>query len=381
MDPIRLAKRLIAFDTMPGTGNEHACQSFLADMLHQGGFQVAVDSFASGRANLYAWVRTRPAEPSLCLAGHIDTVALYQGRWASPPLIGEEREGRLYGRGACDMKSGVAAMICAALAHRPRLLPGQDLRIHIYGGEECGCLGSTEMVRRHPEQLRDVGAVLVAEPTSVRPCVGHKGALWLKVTVSGRAAHGSMPQFGDNALSKTLAVAGRIEALGLNGPSHPVMGASTLTLTTMHSGTSHNSVPDTASFTLDIRTVPGQDAQGLTADIAELAGPDCSVEVLQCIPPLWTDPRTPWVSRVNSLTRGVLGSLDADPAVVQFFTDGAALRPALPEVPIVILGPGEPHLAHQTNEWCGLDQICRAEAVYRAILDDWYRNGAAAREE
>ena len=375
LDVVRLTRDLIEFDTMPETGDEAACLEFLAGLLRRAGFRVELDSFGARGVNLYAWLMDRPERPGLCLAGHIDTVSVNNGRWASDPLCATEKDGRIYGRGACDMKGGVAAMVCAAARARSRLASGQDLRLHVYGGEEVGCLGSAHMVRSRPGQLSRVGAVIVAEPTAMKPCVGHKGAVWLKVTANGRAAHGSMPQFGDNALSKAVAAARSLESYPIGESVHPHMGASTLTLTTLHSGSSHNSVPDSAFFTVDIRIVPGQDPQSVASLIREVVGPGCDVEILQSIHPLWTDPANPWIGRVAELVAEQVGGSNASasaPCITQFFTDGAALRAALPEVPILILGPGEPSLAHQTDEWCEVSELRRAESVYSTVIADWY---------
>ena len=373
LDVVQLTRDLIACDTMQETGNEAACLEDLASLLRRAGFQAKVERFGDEHANLYAWLLDVPERPALCFAGHIDTVALHEGRWTSAPLDAEERDGRLYGRGACDMKGGVAAMLCAAIKARASLAPGDDLRLHVYGGEEVGCLGSSHMVRTHPGELTPVGAVVVTEPTSLHLSVGHKGALWLRLTTNGRAAHGSMPQFGDNALSKALAAAGRLEGYDIASNVHPHMGASTMTLTTLHSGSGHNSVPDTARFTLDIRMIPGQDPEGIIADIEKLAGKDCLVEVMQCIHPLWTEPGLPWVRRLAALTETAPHLHAQKPPVTQFFTDGAALRLARPDIPIVILGPGEPSMAHQTDEWCAVAQLRRAESLYAEIIADWYQ--------
>jgi succinyl-diaminopimelate desuccinylase len=337
----------------------------------RGGFLVTLDRCDATHANLYARLLDAPESPGLCLAGHIDTVTARAAGWSTPPLQADERQGRLYGRGSCDMKGGVAALLCAAAAMRPRLRPGQDLRVHLYGGEEVGCLGSRHMAERRPEELAGVGAAIVAEPTALLPSVGHRGALWLRVTASGNAAHASMPQLGDNALTRLLPVAARIQAYDAGKWRHPQMGPATLTLTTLHAGSGCNMVPDAAGLTVDIRTVPGQDQGAVLADIRDLAGEACRVEVLTRVPSLWTPPDLPWVRRVARLAHGAAGQTPA-PVTSQFFTDGASLRLAKPELPIIILGPGEQGVAHQTNEWCAVPQLCRAVDVYMAILADWY---------
>ena len=132
------------------------------------------------------------------MAGHVDTAPLGTKPWKHDPLSGEIIDGCLYGRGSCDMKSGAAVMLASALAMAPRI-KDRDLVLHLYGGEENGCLGSFHMPER---EFRNIGAVLVGEPTGARPLTGHKGALWLNLSTSGRTSHASMPEAGAAPLPK-----------------------------------------------------------------------------------------------------------------------------------------------------------------------------------
>jgi succinyl-diaminopimelate desuccinylase len=379
MDPVQLAARLIRFDTCnpPGraTWGEEEVLLHLAGLLAPAGFSVALDRFGPGRASLVARLNPGRPEPALCLAGHIDTVPLGEAPWSVPPLAGEVRHGRLHGRGASDMKSGIAALCCAALELAAAGVT-REIALYVFGGEESGCAGSFS-VAGQPELLGRPGAVVVAEPTRNRPLLGHKGALWLAGECAGRTAHGSMPELGDNALYKAVDAVQRLRSLDLGAAPHPHLGAPTLSINTLHAGQNPNSVPDLARFTLDLRTVPAQDHAALAARAAATAGPDAAIATMLDIPAVWTEPDDPWARRAF----GVLDPLLDRPAgieTVQFFTDAAAFRRALPRVPILILGPGDPALAHRTDEFCEVDQIRAAAAMYLALGLDWDR-GAAAR--
>lgn len=374
MDPVRLASQLVRFDTCNPPGGEEEVLLYLAGLLAPAGFSVALDHFDSGRASLVARLNPGHPEPALCLAGHIDTVPLGEAPWSVPPLAGVERGGRLYGRGASDMKSGIAAM-CSAALKLAEAGVRREIALFVFGGEESGCVGSFS-VAANPQLLGRPGAVVVCEPTRNRPLLGHKGALWLAGECSGRTAHGSMPELGDNALYKALDAAQRLRSLDLGAGPHPHLGAPTLSLNTLHAGQNPNSVPDRARFTLDLRTVPAQDHAALITQAAILAGPDTAVTPVLDIPAVWTDPKDAWVKDAFR-TLAPLLDWPAGIETVQFFTDAAAFRRVLPATPILILGPGDPALAHQTDEFCEVGQIRAATAMYLALGLDWSRGSRA----
>jgi succinyl-diaminopimelate desuccinylase len=268
------------------------------------------------------------------------------------------------------MKSGIAAMVCAAVASAGNL-KGRDLVLHIYGGEESGCLGSFHATRR-PELFGNPGAGVIAEPSGNLPYAGHKGALWLAVETLGRTAHGSMPEQGVNALAAILPGALRL-LNAVPDASHPILGKSTMALTSLHSGLNPNSIPDKAVLTLDTRTVPGQSHKDLRRTFTTLAGTEASVKIVLDVPPVWTDPELPWCVAVRDLLANFLGD---KPGVTsaQFFTDAAAVRSLLPSLPLLILGPGDSAMAHKTNEYCRLDQIRTAFEIFKAVIADWHND-------
>lgn len=264
--------------------------------------------------------------PALYLCGHIDTVPLSAAEWRMPPFEGRIQNGLLYGRGSSEMKSGIAAMVCAA-AQMARHICG-DLVVQVYGGEETGCEGSFHMAAK-PQFLRNITAVVVAKPTSCRPLCGHKGDLWLTCKTTGVTAHASMPHKGDNALAKLLPFANAMCAFHLEG-DHSWLGGGTCVVSTLHAGCNSNSVPDSAAMTIDIRTVPQHNHDEIRTAVAAMAGSGISMTTTLDVPAVWTDPAHPWMSRTFDVLTPLLGHRP-DVATVQFFTDAAALRPRLPD--------------------------------------------------
>ncbi|MGE4191922.1 MAG: M20 family metallopeptidase [Pseudodesulfovibrio sp.] len=368
MDVIDLARRLIRIDTTNPPGRERDALDLLAPLLSSGGARVTLDRFDEGRGSLVARFNAGHRAPALCFAGHIDTVPFGGQTWSHPPLGAEEEAGKIYGRGASDMKSGIAAMCIAALE---MIAEGMDreLVLYVFGGEETGCTGSFHALA-DPDLLGEPGAVVVAEPTSCRPLLGHKGALWLRCTATGTTAHGAMPELGDNALYKAVDAIRAIRDIDWAVPDHAHLGPMTLSVNTLHSGLNTNSVPDRATFDIDMRTLPGQHGPDIVDRIIRASPPGTIAAQLLDIPAVWTEPSEPWI---ESAFQVLTPLLDAPPAIetVQFFTDAAAFRRALPDVPILVLGPGDPAMAHQTDEYCAIREIRQAVRLYKAIGAAW----------
>src|SRR5437764_5131343 len=255
LSAIDLAAELIRFDTINPPGQEAACGDHHARPLSAAGFQCETVPLDEDRPNLVARIAGTGDKPPIAFTGHTDTVPLGAQTWTVAPHGRIVKDGRLWGRGASDMKSGVAAFVTAAVEHAARLEGTPGVVLYITAGEETGSEGAFALARRG---LRgQAGALVVAEPTTNRPLCGHKGALWLKATMRGVTAHGSMPDQGVNAVYAAARAVGRLEAFDFNVARHPVMGAPTLNVGTLHGGINVNSVPDWAEIGIDIRTIPG----------------------------------------------------------------------------------------------------------------------------
>jgi succinyl-diaminopimelate desuccinylase len=365
MNAIEMTRRLIQFDTRNPPGDEDACARFLADRLQAAGFEVKTYEFAEGRTNLIARGAGRSDRLPLCLSGHLDTVPLGEAPWTRDPLEGTVEGNRLYGRGASDMKSGVAAMVTAACALGPR----PEVCLVLTAGEENGCEGARFLAERGllPERI---GALVVGEPTANLPLAGHKGVLWLEIEVSGRTAHGSAPELGDNAVYKAARLIRCLEKWRFTEKPHPVLGPPTLNVGMLHGGLNINSVPDRAVISLDIRTVPGVSHDDLREALAHCSDAPVHIRTLADMASVASDTADEWIQQVFAVVAEKTG-IQPTPRGAAYFTDAAALRTAGQAPPTVILGPGEPSQAHQTDEYVRLPCIETAVAIYADIIRRW----------
>jgi succinyl-diaminopimelate desuccinylase len=370
---VELTRELVACETVNPPGGESRAADLLAPRLEAAGFAVERHPLAAGRDSLIAR-RTGidPHAPALCLTGHLDTVPLGETPWTVDPFGGEIADGRVHGRGASDMKGGVAAIVtaCERLA---ALDPGEcGLEVVLCAGEETGCDGAASLV----DALGRVGAVLVAEPTSNRPLAAHKGALWMRGLAHGRSAHGSMPHLGRNAIYAMARAVARLEAWRFEAPEHPLLGAPTLSVGTIAGGTNVNSVPDECTIGIDVRSVPGLEHDALLEALGQHLGNEIELRRVVDLPPVATDPDHPWVHEVCAAVSSVTGRSD-EPAGIAYFTDAAVLTPAYRGPPTVICGPGEPDQAHRTDEWCSIEALGAAEQIVFEIARRWLRSPRA----
>ena len=360
-DAVSLTRTLLNFDTINPPGRERDCAQHAGRLLEEWGFQVRYHEYEPGRTSLVA--RAGSGEKPLCLTGHVDTVALGANKWSKDPFSGETDGDKLYGRGSSDMKAGVAAILLAArtFAHRFARTPG--VVIVLTAAEENGCIGSQHLART--ELLGKAGAMVVGEPTSNYPYIGHKGSVKFHASFKGVSAHGSMPHLGVNAIYKAARAVSKLEGFDFQAKRHPVMGEPTMNVGTMAGGSGVNMVPDTATIGVDIRTVPGMDHAALLKRLRETLGEEAEMNVFSDLPPVWTPPQTDWIERVFEICR------THEARTATYMTDAANLLKVYSGAPTVILGPGEPQMAHQTDEWCSVERIRQSVAIYEAIIKDW----------
>lgn len=371
MDPIELTRELIQRESMNPGGSETACAEFLGDHLSAAGFTVRYHEFAPGRTSVAASRGGQAGAQRLCFAGHIDTVPLGAADWSVDPFAGEVRDGRLYGRGSTDMKAGIATFVSAMMEMGDALDDGPGVLLIMAAGEETGCEGSRPFGEELAREF-DVGAMVVAEPTYNLPKVGHRGAFWLRLVTTGKSAHGSMPEHGINALYKAARAVTKLEDFDFNIARHEFLGGNSLNVGNLHAGQNVNLVPDRAVTEVDIRTIPGVDHEALAEGLRSYLGADVdSSEPFVDLDSVWTDPDNPWVQRVFDLLTTHLGERP-EVAALPFFTDAAVLQPAFGNVPTLILGPGDTHMAHQTDEFCEVDRIPVAVRMYQDIVREWY---------
>lgn len=369
---ISLTRELLAFNTINPPGQERACAEFLGKRLEAGGFTVSYHEFAEGRTNLVARLDAPNDKKPICFTGHTDTVPLGTADWIRDPFGGEIADGKLYGRGSTDMKGGLAAMVVAALELAKSFNTQAGIILVVTAGEENSCEGAT-FLAKDPEVLGKAGAIIVGEPTSNYPLVGHKGAFWLEACATGRAAHGSMPEQGENAIYKIARAVSMLEKYQFD-VSHPLLGAPTLNVGTISGGENVNSVPDFARIGIDIRTVTNQSSTDVYDVLKRHLGNEITLKILQASDAVATDPEDGWVQEVFDIMSPILGERP-EPRAATYFTDAGALTPALGNPPTVILGPGEADMAHKTDEFCYVSRIEEAVEAYLRIGEKWMLAG------
>ncbi|MGE3571991.1 MAG: M20 family metallopeptidase [Burkholderiales bacterium] len=373
-DPVALTRQLLRFDTVNPPGCERDCARLAGGMLEEWGYKVEYHEYDDARTSVIARAGGSDAKPPICFTGHLDVVPLGSRAWSKDPFAGESDGDRLYGRGASDMKAGVAAMLLAAKSFAGKLAGTPGVVLVLTAGEENGCIGSRHLAAL-PKLMGRAGAVVVGEPSSNYPLVGHKGSLKFHAHFRGVSAHGSMPELGENAIYKAARATAQLAEFDFGVAPHPVMGGPTLNVGTFEGGSGVNLVPDSAAIGVDIRTVPGMDHAALRARLAGLLGKDAQLDVFSDLEAVWTEPDEAWMRRVFEICRETTG-VAPEPRTAPYMTDAANLRKAWPGAPTVVLGPGEAAMAHQTDEYCSMARIAEARAIYEAILSDWCKDRA-----
>lgn len=364
---LSLARQLLGFNTINPPGDEAGCMAFFAGWLQEQGFDVMLRSFGEKRFNLIA--RITGSQPGLPLAftGHLDTVPLGNQGWQFDPFGADVTEDRLYGRGSSDMKAAVAAFAVACVVHQKTLRAGTGVVLIITGGEETGCDGAKALI--DAGDLPETGALIVGEPTANYPVIGHKGALWLRCETRGKTAHGAMPELGINAIYLAAEALGKIQHFEPGAP-HPLMKKPTLNVGRISGGLNINSVPDQTQFDVDIRTAPNLQHATIRQNLTTALGNTVTISTLVDLPAVLSEAENNWITHVYRRCQP-LHARPVEAKIVPYFTDASLLLPALGNPPCVILGPGEPAMAHQTDEYCLLTRLAQAETLYGELLTDW----------
>jgi succinyl-diaminopimelate desuccinylase len=369
LSAIDLTKKLLAFNTVNPPGNERESARFVGGVLQSAGFTVDYYEFDEMRTSVVATKYFSPGKAPICFTGHLDTVPLGLGKWEADPFGGMLEGDKIFGRGASDMKGGVAAMITAAVRLADVRGGKGGISLVLTAGEEIRCRGA-EYLASLDAALHQAGALVVGEPTSNYPVLGHKGIFWLEADSTGVTAHGSMPEQGDNAIYKMARAITRLETFNFKASTHPVLGKPTLNVGTITGGININSVPDRATIGIDIRTVPEQDFDRLQRDLQTYLGEEVRLNFMQASPAVFTDPENDWVQEVFRIMVAYIGE-DPQPRGIPYYTDAAALSAALGHPPTIIMGPGEPEMAHKTDEYCHVSKIEAAAEAYFEITRKW----------
>jgi len=377
-DVVALTQKLVRINTTNPPGNESPAIAVLEPLLRGAGFEATVVPYLDGadRSHVVARLRGRGERPGLLFSGHVDVVPPGGVPWTVDPFGGEIREGRLYGRGSCDMKGGVAALVSAALgvARSGRPLAG-DLVVALTSDEERFCLGAEALVRE--PLFEGLGSALVAEPTSLQLFIAEKGGVWVEAVFYGKTAHASMPQMGANAVGAMAEFLYRWEQeYRVDEPLHPLLGAPTLNLGTVHGGVKINVIPDSCVAEIDMRTVPGVDHAAVIRRMEQLMAEVCgrrpgvrSELRLSSERAAVSSPADTALGQALATAVREIADVDPTPGGVPYCTEGCIWTPQL-GIPMVICGPGAPGMAHQPDEYVETRELELAARIYARVAEE-----------
>jgi acetylornithine deacetylase len=351
-----------------GSAGEGAVGELVAAWARAEGFVATLQEVRPGRHNVLVDLG-RQELPTLALVTHLDTVPF--GPMSDRARTVAAAGGKVYGRGACDAKGPLAAMLIALRALRER----RDVKVNVVVAamvdEEHTFQGVLEYVRRLTLESRPIAAI-VGEPTKLEVVIAHAGVLRFRLETLGRAAHSSRPAEGVNAIEKMTTVLEALRSAStVDRPvPHPLVGAATFTVVQIEGGIAPNVVPQSCTAVIDRRMIPGESGPAVLAwlerqlDPLRAADPELRVVVHEpfvCSDTLETVADAPIVTAALAARAAVLGP--SAPIGVPFGTDGSKLS-AQGGIPTIVLGPGDIAQAHTADEWVEVSQLVQAAKIY-----------------
>jgi acetylornithine deacetylase len=365
-DIVELTSRLVAIDSVnpalvPGGAGEGEMARFVADWARDQGLAAEIVEATPGRPSVIVRAPGSGEGRTLLLCGHLDTVNV---EGMVDPHVPRVDGDRLYGRGSYDMKSGLAAALIACREAAKRGLAG-DVVVAAVADEECDSIGVQEIL----ETVR-ADAAVVTEPTELDVAIAHKGFVWFDIEVTGRAAHGSRPHLGVDAIVKAgpiLTALGELDS-ALGAQAHPLVGRPSTHASLIEGGVEMSSYPARCVIRLERRTIPGETVADAEQEIDALldrcraADPDLQVERRTSLhrEPLEVDPGDEIVTAVMEAAR----SHGASPSLIgaSYWADSGLIAAA--GIPTVLFGPGGEG-AHEIEEWVSIEQT---EIVTRTLI-------------
>ncbi|MFN8420339.1 MAG: ArgE/DapE family deacylase [Anaerolineae bacterium] len=372
-DIVQLLSQLVAInsinpDLVPDGAGETEIAAFVAQWCRAAGLEVEIDEAAVGRPNVIAVARGSGGGRSLLLNAHMDTVGVAGMDHPHEPEI---KGNRLYGRGSYDMKAGLAAILMVAAQAKQLNLRG-DVIVTAVCDEEYASIGTASVVKRvHAD------AAIVTEATAMDICTAHKGFIWLEIETQGKAAHGSEPSLGVDAIAKMGSVLVGLEALGRElqaAPSHPLLGAGSIHASLIIGGQELSSYPERCVLSVERRTVPGESPELVSAQVQQILDRSGNA-----------DPQ--FKAALRTLLVRDYSEIAADAPIVQllqqhivaagrqpkifgapWWMDSAILSAA--GIPTVIFGPGGEG-AHAVEEWVDLDQVRECADILLKVVQDF----------
>ena len=363
--PVELLTDLLRIHTVNSSDREIDAAEYIAEYFRAHGIEAGVTAIDEKRGNVTACIEGEDPSQIMLWNGHLDTVPYGdREKWSSDPAEPVFRDGRIYARGASDMKSGLAAMVYT-LCHLDRKPPYTIRFLGTCDEEKNGEGAAAALAAGCMDRVK---WVLIGEPTGLRPGTAQKGCLWLEMDVRGKTGHGAYPERGANAVECAIAVAAKVRDL-TGGYRHDLLGSSTAQITGISGGVANNMTPDRCRLVMDIRMTPGLSVEQVLAVCREEMRLQREIRkelqadfrILNSRRAIEISPDHPMAERIGSLTE--LEGYDRRPGGISFFTDASVLD-RQGNTDILLFGPGDPGLAHQPDEYVETE---RYEAAVRIL--------------
>ena len=360
---VKITERLIRYGAFNPPGNEKASAEFVADLLRRAGFSVELHEFLPNRVNLKA-VYGDKERIGLILNGHLDVVPA-AGKWERDPLSGETDGENIYGRGACDMLSGCAAITAAGIYAARHFEFRKGLMILLVADEE----NINRGIRYELDHGRlEAEAAVVAEPTNLNVALGNKGYSSFFIKTKGQACHSSKPWDGENAIYKMGHILCRLEAYAesLQSIRHPMLGQATACVGTIQGGIRLNTVPDACEAEFERRLLPGETIDEVEEQLKKITGTEGEVVRRSFI-------YSSMLEEDHELAANCMKALNEagwEQGKLTIFTgcSEAAMFSVESGIPTVLLGPGDIRFAHRENEYCPIAQIRACVEIFACLI-------------
>ncbi len=372
---IELMRDLVRSPSTNPPGSTTECAKIMVNKFKEGSIDAEIVEGKKGVCNVIARLPGRKKGKTLLLNGHIDVVPPGQD-WTVDPFGAEIRDGKIYGRGTCDMKSGIASMMAAMTGLKRSGTPFEGEIVFMgVGDEETGSeFGTVYLLRKGVGKKSDFA--IVSEPTSLRVELGNRGLRWIDITLKGRASHAGRPHLGINAVSygarlieavHSIKFKDRNEAFEIPEPS--------LSVTLVRGGTKENIIPDRCELTLDRRMIPGETTETVLAELKEATDPilqqEKGLEIeIQMRPNYW-DPYL--ISEKEPVARATIASVEEITGKKPLIGGKAACTDAshlyhLGGIPTVLFGPGNETLSHKPDECVAIENLLAGTEIYLSIF-------------
>ena len=362
-----LLQGLIQIKSVNPPGNENQIANFIREFLLKNNIHSDLVPLEEGRSSVIAKIEGEE-ERNITLCGHIDTVRVKEEDWTKPAFQGLIENGKMYGRGASDMKGGVAAILYAAvLLKRRGINLKKTVQLALTADEEWGYRGAKNLVDGGYFDRTDF--LIITEPSNLQVSTGEKGELWIRAKFYGKSAHGSTPEVGVNTIIPgsefVVNITERYEKIF---KADPFWGKTSMNIGQFHGGVQVNIVPNYSEIQLDFRVISEEDKEKAVElvrktgeEIAKKYKVRFTEEIFNYHPPIFTSPDNYYVEKFLQAA----GAREV--IITKYCTDGATIIP-MKRMPFIIFGPGDIAQAHQNDEYIELKSLYRAVDTFIDFL-------------